>query len=196
MMVTLNMELFEYLDQTIENIKASNTVSTQKAMEDAIKLAVEAIEQNRIIVTAGNGGSMADAQHMSGELVNYFTKKHEAFPVLTLGVNSSVSTAWANDFEFSAQFEREFSAYLRVCGLLVVFTTSGKSENINRLLERAKFEKIPTVAFASEQAIKNFRIEPDVVICPKASSTPRIQELHVNLMHYFCQEIENRANRQ
>lgn len=185
------MDLLTYLDETIENLEATKTNAVAKEMQRAIRLAVEVIQSNKLIIVAGNGGSMADAQHLSGELVNYFTQQHRAFPVLTLGVNSAVSTAWANDYEFSAQFEREFSAYSKLCGLLVVFTTSGKSENINRLLKKAKIENIPSVAFASESAVENFNCLPDILLCPKVRNTSRIQEIHVNLMHFFCQEIEN-----
>lgn len=185
------MELSEYLDQTIENLTVSKAENVAIEMRRAIALAVEVIQSNKLIVVAGNGGSMSDAQHLSGELVNFFTRQHRAFPVLTLGVNSSVSTAWANDYEFSDQFAREFSAYSKFCGLLLVFTTSGRSENINLLIEMARIENIPSVAFASESAIANFKFLPDVLITPKVRNTSRIQEIHVNLMHYFCQAIEN-----
>jgi D-sedoheptulose 7-phosphate isomerase len=187
------MDLSEYLDQTIENLAAAKAENVATEMRRAIALAVEAIENNRLIIVAGNGGSMSDAQHLSGELVNFFTRQHRAFPVLTLGVNSSVSSAWANDYEFSDQFAREFSAYSKLCGLLLVFTTSGRSENINRLIEIAKIENIPSVAFASESAIDNFKFLPDVLIVPNVRNTSRIQEIHVNLMHFLCQEIENQV---
>ena len=187
------MNLFSYLDQTKENIEATKTNELSTEMARAIELAVNVIRSKKMIAVAGNGGSMADAQHLSGELVNYFTRSHNAFPVLTLGVNSSVSSAWANDFEFAAQLEREFSAYTEFCGMVIVFTTSGKSENINRLLEKASQEGIPSVAFASEIAISNFKILPNILLCPKVRNTSRIQEIHVNLMHYFCQEIENQV---
>jgi D-sedoheptulose 7-phosphate isomerase len=185
------MDLFEYLDQTIENLTVAKSENIATEMNTAIAIAVDAIQKNKLIIVAGNGGSMSDAQHLSGELVNFFTRKHRAFPVLTLGVNSAVSTAWANDFEFSDQFAREFSAYSKFCGLLLVFTTSGRSENINRLLELAKIENIPSVAFASESAVANFKTPPDILISPNVKNTSRIQEIHVNLMHFFCQEIEN-----
>jgi D-sedoheptulose 7-phosphate isomerase len=184
------MHLKTYLQETIENLNETIKSNVPSEMEKAISISLTAIEKNQIVIVAGNGGSMADAQHLVAELVNFFTLEHKPLPFLTLGVNPASASAWANDHEFDTQMLREFNAFSANCGALIVISTSGNSKNIQNLIKDAKKQRIPVIAFTSERAISNFEEMPDVILAVPVSQTARIQEMHVNLMHFFCEEIE------
>lgn len=184
------MSLKTYLQDTIENLNETIESNLSSEMEKAISISLTAIEKNQIVIVAGNGGSMADAQHLVAELVNFFTREHRPLPFLALGLNPSSSSAWANDHEFDTQMLREFNAFAANCGALIVISTSGNSKNIQNLIKDAKKQRIPVIAFASKRAISNFGELPDVNLAVPVLQTARIQEIHVNLMHYYCEEIE------
>lgn len=154
----------------------------------AVEICVSALMSNRRIFTAGNGGSHADAIHIAGELVNFFTIPHVGFPVMALGCNPAVVTSWGNDHSFEEQFSRELSAYASAGDVLIVITTSGKSKNIHRAIEVARNVGVSVIALTSEKGASI--IDADVSLAVDSDRTPHIQEGHIIIYHSLCAEIE------
>lgn len=154
----------------------------------AVEICVSAIKSKHRIFTAGNGGSHADAIHIAGELVNYFTIPHVGFPVIALGCNPAVVTSWGNDHSFEEQFSRELSAYASAGDVLIVITTSGKSKNILRAIEVARNVGVSVIALTSEKGASI--IDADVSLSVDSDKTPHIQEGHIIIYHSLCAEIE------
>ena len=155
---------------------------------NAVKFCVHALKSGQRIFTAGNGGSHADAIHIAGELVNYFTIPHEGLPVMALGCNPSVLTSWANDHSFEEQMSRELSAYARSGDVLIAITTSGKSKNILKLIETARKYGLKVLALTSKKGAG--LIDADVALTVDSDRTPHIQEGHIIIYHALCAEIE------
>ena len=154
----------------------------------AVEFCVHALKSGQRIFTAGNGGSHADAIHIAGELVNYFTIPHEGLPVMALGCNPSVLTSWANDHAFEEQMSRELSAYARSGDVLIAITTSGKSKNILKLIETARKYGVKVLALTSKKGAE--LIDADVALTVDSDRTPHIQEGHIIIYHALCAEIE------
>jgi D-sedoheptulose 7-phosphate isomerase len=186
------MSINAYLEEIRKNIEFTILSGIEESFERAVEICISAIESNKLILVAGNGGSMSDAMHLSGELVNWFKHEHKGLAVITLGVNPSVSSAWSNDYSFEDQLRREFEALQENAGALIVFTTSGKSKNINNLLNFAKEKQVPIVIFTATRAQENLLDFIDSTIMVPVSNTPGIQEIHIGIYHHLCEEIERR----
>jgi D-sedoheptulose 7-phosphate isomerase len=180
-----------FLDYHSASIESSKSLASSTFLEsytEAVKLCVSAIKSKHRIFTAGNGGSFADAIHIAGELVNYFTIPHAGFPVMALGSNSSVLTSWANDHSFEEQFARELSAFAQPGDVLIALTTSGKSKNILKLIEVAKEMQVGIIGLTSKKGAQ--LLNADILLAVDSTSTPHIQEGHIIIYHALCAEIE------
>lgn len=151
--------------------------------------AVKALSGNGKIITFGNGGSAADAQHIAAELLGHFRLEREAWPVIALTTNSSALTAIGNDYRFEEVFARQIVAWARPGDVVIGITTSGKSKNVLRGLEQAKHQGAVTVGFCGS-ATDAIRSRCDVLLDVPSIDTPRVQEAHILLGHIFCQEVE------
>jgi D-sedoheptulose 7-phosphate isomerase len=180
----------DYLQEGISNLEKTNMANLEQSVKDSIEICVNALKNGKMLIVAGNGGSMADSLHLSGELVNWFKYEHRAFPVMTLGSNSAVTSAWSNDHDYNSQLSREFSAYKNFAGAVIVFTTSGNSANIAALLDESRAGGIPTIGFISNRAKSLIGDKLDVELAIPVQETSRIQEVHIMLYHYICGEIE------
>lgn len=180
----------DYLKEGIRNLETTKLASLEHDVQASIEICVSALKRGKMLLVAGNGGSMADSLHFSGELVNWFKYEHSAFPVMTLGSNSAVASAWSNDYDYSTQLSREFSAYKNFAGAVIVFTTSGNSKNIASLLDESKAVGIPTIGFISNRAKGLIGDKLNVELAIPVEETSRIQEVHIMLYHYICGEIE------
>ena len=179
-----------YLQTGISNLDETHKANLDDEVQAAIEICVSALKSGKMLLVAGNGGSMADSLHLSGELVNWFKHKHSAFPVMALGANAAVTSAWSNDHDYSSQLSREFSAFKNFAGAVLVFTTSGNSQNITSLLDNAKSVGIPSIGFISNRAMALVGDFLDVKLAVPIQETSRIQEVHIMLYHYICEEIE------
>ncbi len=150
---------------------------------------VKVIKRGNMIFTAGNGGSAADAQHFAGELVGRFMKDRKAMAAMSLCTDPSVVTSIANDYGYDDLFSRELEGLGKRGDTLIVFSTSGNSENLIRAVAKAKEMEIYTIGLLGKDggAIKSIVDEPLVV---PGSATPRIQEMHSFSLHILCEVIE------
>ena len=138
-----------YQSQFENSLKSIKDPKFLEQFHRATELLIQTIRSKKAIAVAGNGGSHADAMHISAELINQFMYTHEPLPVIALGTNQPVVTSWSNDNSFEKQFAREMLAYKDFLGLIICITTSGKSKNILELIKAAKNNNISVIVLTS-----------------------------------------------
>lgn len=184
------MHIDKYIEETRTNLESINNFKFHNLIEETSQMIVKTFVDGGKVLVCGNGGSHSDAQHFAGELVNFFTRKHKALNVITLGTNSTVTSAWGNDHNFEDQFAREVQAYGNPKSLFLGITTSGKSANVNKAFKEAMHLGMKTVALASEKAIANLPMNIDLIIPVPVQETHKIQEIHIVLYHAICIFVE------
>lgn len=158
------------------------------AIEAAAGLLIEAYLQGGKAILFGNGGSMSDAQHIEGELVNRFAVDRPGVAAVALGSPASL-TATANDYSYDDLFARMLVAHHRPGDVAVGFSTSGNSTNVVRALEQARSLGAPTIAFTGQGGGRCAEVA-DVLIAVPSGETPRIQEVHITVGHMLCDLVE------
>lgn len=152
--------------------------------------AVKVIENGGKVLFCGNGGSAADAQHIAAELSIKLCRPRKAIPALCLSLDPSALTACANDFGYDAVFARQIEALGKAGDMLVGLSTSGKSPNILKATETARSLGIKTVCLTGEGGGPLAPLCDIAIKIPCATSTARIQEMHITLGHIFCGALE------
>lgn len=144
------------------------------------------------ILSCGNGGSAADAQHFAAELVNRFETERQALAAVALTTDSSTLTSIANDFDFDRVFARQVEALGRPGDVLLAISTSGSSFNVNAAIEVAHKNNMRVVALSGRDggAMKDLLMAGDVEIRPPGNSTARVQEIHLLVLHCLCDQID------
>lgn len=160
----------------------------KKEVLEITDLVFESISTGKTIFFMGNGGSAAEAQHISTEFVGRFLKDRKPIPAISLNVDSSAITAISNDYKFEDIFERQIQALVSNNDLLVGLTTSGKSENIEKGFKVAKSKGAKTVRFTGYKAPINQYVDIDFQV--PSDITARIQETHLIVWHLICELID------
>jgi len=137
----------------------------------------------------GNGGSAADAQHLTAELVGRFARERAPLPAVALTVNTSSLTAIANDYGFDEVFARQILAIGSPPDVAVALSTSGRSPNVVRGLQAARSRGLVTVALTGQDG-GELKENVDYCVCVPSTVTPRIQECHVLIGHILCEILE------
>lgn len=158
--------------------------------EEAIKRICECLREGNKILVFGNGGSAAQAQHFSSELVNKFLKNRPGIAAVALTTDTSSLTSIANDSSFDFAFSRQIEALGRKGDVALALSTSGSSANVIKALQTAKEAELSTVALTGKDGGKLASL-PDFLLDVPSVFTPRIQEAHLILLHLMAQEIEN-----
>jgi D-sedoheptulose 7-phosphate isomerase len=152
---------------------------------------IEAINKGGKLIFAGNGGSAAEAQHMSAEYVGTLitSNKRNPIPSIALSVDTSFITAWSNDHGYEDIFRRQLQALGKENDCFVSYSTSGESKNILNAIEYANSMNIKTISFTG---IKESRASQKSFFTFKAPSTETaiIQELHTIVGHEICSIID------
>ena len=140
------------------------------------------------VIFCGNGGSFADAQHLSAEFTSRFLFDRPGLPSLALGTNSSAMTAIGNDYGYENVFAREIQAIATPADVLIAITTSGNSGNILKALEAAKKANVPSVVLTG--AGRGMLDAATETLNIPSTDTARIQECHILLGHIICGLVE------
>lgn len=143
------------------------------------------------VLTAGNGGSAADALHLSEELVGRFSKTRRSLPSICLCADPTLITCVGNDFGFEYVFSRQIESLGNSGDALVVFSTSGNSKNLVRALEAAKERRVRTIGVLGNDGGEAKRLADLSIIVP-SKSTARIQEVHTFILHAWLEIVEAR----
>ncbi|MBI5233140.1 MAG: D-sedoheptulose 7-phosphate isomerase [Deltaproteobacteria bacterium] len=162
---------------------------------ERIDLAVEAIVNCYIsggkLLVFGNGGSAADAQHIAGELVGRFKQERKALSAIALTTDTSILTAWSNDYGFESVFSRQVEAHGRPNDIAWGITTSGNSPNVVTALSRARELGLKTIAMTGAGGGRSAE-HADILLAVSSKDTPRVQEAHEIGYHIICRLVEER----
>lgn len=137
----------------------------------------------------GNGGSAADAQHLTGELIGHYRRDRRPLPAVTLTCDATVSTCIANDYDFDQVFARQVDALAGPGDLVIAFSTSGRSPNVVAGLATARIRGATTILLCGESAGPAVA-HADVVLAAPATETARIQELHTLMLHVISEYVD------
>ncbi|MBA3414012.1 MAG: SIS domain-containing protein [Chloroflexia bacterium] len=160
-----------------------------RPLAHAAALIVGALHRGGKVLTAGNGGSAAEAQHLAAELVGRFMRDRAALPALALTADTAVLTAIANDYGYEAVFARQIEAWGAAGDAIVLFSTSGESPNILAAAAVARSRDIGVVAVTGG-APSRLAAAADVTLAVDSDDTPVVQEMHVVLLHLLCELVE------
>jgi len=163
--------------------------SQTKIINKAAIVMIDAVKRSKCIYWFGNGGSAADAQHLSCELVNRFYLNRKALSSISFTENIANLTAIANDYSFNEIFSRQAEAFIKEGDIAVGLSTSGNSENVINGIKKAKELKALTIAFTGETGGK-LKGLADITINVPSKDTPLIQQCHILAGHILCYLIE------
>lgn len=164
-------------------------------IEDKINFAIDKIFKNLLlggkILLCGNGGSAADAQHLSAEFLVRLNPKRNRKPIPAISLATDVSTilACGNDFSFNKIFSRNLEALGKENDILIAISTSGMSKNILEVLKTARKKNIYSISFLGNKGGRAKKIS-DLSLIVKSSNVARIQEAHILLGHYIFDKVE------
>ncbi len=168
----------------------------KKALAASIEAAVEcmtaAFKSGNKILSCGNGGSAADAQHFSAELVCRFERERPGLPAVALTTDTSALTAISNDYHFDEVFAKQVNALGQAGDVLLAISTSGNSPNVIRAIEAAHDRELTVVALTGRDGgkIASLLQDKDIEIRVPSDSTARIQEVHLLTIHCLCHQID------
>jgi len=161
----------------------------QDEVKAASELIAESLTSGHKLLACGNGGSAADAAHLTTEFVCRFDGDRRPFPAICLATHGGDLTAIGNDYRFEDIFVRQFEAFAQDGDVLVVFSTSGNSENVRRALEAAGKRGIKTVALLGRDGGRCAGLAT-VELIVRSDVTARIQEGQKLLLHTICEIVE------
>lgn len=158
----------------------------------AIECMVRCLKSDGKILSCGNGGSAADAQHFSAELLNRFEKERPGLAGMALTTDTSTLTAIANDYDYEQVFSKQIRALGHGQDVLLAISTSGNSRNVVAAIKAAHECGMTVVALTGRGggAMAEALGPDDVHICVPASNTARIQEVHLLTLHCLCDGID------
>jgi len=190
------MHTDRYIEQVLGELdalrKALESFSREQAaiLVKMAELMADAIESGKIVLTCGNGGSAADAQHIVGELVGRFRrKKLSGYKAFALTTNSSIVTAIANDFSYDEVFSKQIEAIGSSGDVLLTLSTSGNSPNAVEAVSMAASLGMKTLAFTGAGG-GSLAAQADLAIVVPDGDFARIQEIHMALGHILCGMVE------
>jgi D-sedoheptulose 7-phosphate isomerase len=160
-------------------------------LEPIIRQAADVIykcfESGGKLMICGNGGSAADAQHLSSELLNRYKRERRELPGIALTTDASTLTSIANDYDYSEVFSKQVNALGQENDLLMVISTSGNSANLVKAVQSAHDKSVRCIALNGKGGgeLSTTLQEQDIDLVVKGDVTARIQEVHGLIIHAF-----------
>jgi D-sedoheptulose 7-phosphate isomerase len=170
--------------------------SSVEVISDSIAAAGELMSQALLndgkILSCGNGGSAADSQHFSSELLNRFERERPGLPAMALTTDASTVTSISNDYAYEEIFSKQVRALGKPEDVLLGISTSGNSENVIRAITAAHERGMRVVALTGRDGgrMADIFTPDDVEIRVPATRTARIQEVHLVIIHCLCDLID------
>ena len=181
-------------DHFAESIATKQTAAEAiaESIAAAGRVMADALLADGKILSCGNGGSAADSQHFSSELLNRFEMERPGLPAMALTTDASTVTSISNDYAFEEIFAKQVRALGRPQDVLLGISTSGNSENVIRAIAAAHERGMRVVALSGRDGgrMAEMFVEGDVEIRVPATRTARIQEVHLLAIHCLCDLID------
>ena len=175
--------------QTLNNLLAQIKDNHLETFTSSAEIFSNALKKGNTIFWCGNGGSAAESAHLAVELIGRFKNNRRPLPSISLNADTSALTCIANDFGYDEIFARQLEGLARQGDVLVVLSTSGKSENILRALRKAKELGVVTIALLGKGGGPALDLADHAIVID-STETARIQEIHLLLGHTFCEYAE------
>ena len=182
----------KHFDESI-HVKTQAAHTLPEAIERISEMMTQCILSGHKILCCGNGGSAADAQHFSAELLNRFEMERPSLPAISLTTDTSTITSIGNDYSFKEIFSKQIKALGQSGDVLLAISTSGNSENVIEAVEAAHSRGINVALLTGDNGGKLAELlhENDTMACVPSSRTLRIQEVHILILHCLCDIIDN-----
>lgn len=157
------------------------------------KLIIDSLSAGGKVLSCGNGGSAADAQHFSSELLGRFERSRDGLPAIALTTDSSTTSAIANDYGYETVFSRQVGALGNKGDVLLAITTSGNSGNVLAAIDAAVDREMHVVALTGRDGGKlpGHLGAGDIELRVPSDRTIRIQEVHLLIVHSLCDLIDS-----
>lgn len=187
------------IDSHIQRAFAASIETKSNAagvLPESIKLASAMLNQALLagqkILVCGNGGSAADAQHFSAELLNRYERDRPGLPAIALTTDSSTLTAIANDYDYQQIFAKQVTALGQPGDLLLAISTSGQSPNVAEAIQAANENEMAVIALTGRHGgvIAQLLNENSIEIRVPSDVTARIQEVHLLVLHILCELLD------
>lgn len=192
--LSVSFESFRSVDlkkHFLESLEVKGRFLSELAnIEQAAELIANAFRQGRKLLICGNGGSAADAQHIAAELVGRFQLERRGLPAIALTTDSSVMTAWGNDYSFETVFSRQVEALGNPGDVLLAISTSGNSKNILAAVEKAKHQQMKVIGMTGAGGGRLKGLSDRLISAP-SDVTARIQECHLVAYHLICEYLDH-----
>ena len=174
------------------DLKIQAAAELAHPIAEAVELMFSALSNGNRILACGNGGSAAYAQHFAAGLVGRFERERLPLPGLALSTDPSILTAIGNDYSFAEIFSKQVQAYGQAGDVLLAISTSGNSANVIAAIETAQERDMRVVALTGQGggAIAASLSDADVHVCVPDDRMTRIQEVHLLIIHCFCDGID------
>ena len=189
------MSELNIIERHFEQSAASILANThlRDAIERAAKKIYSCFEAGGKLMICGNGGSAADAQHLSSELLNRYHRDRRELPGIALTTDASTLTSIGNDFDFSEIFSKQVRALAQKNDILMVITTSGNSDNLINAVKAAHDKSVSCIALNGKGGgeLGTHLIDNDLNIVVSGDVTARIQEVHGLIIHCLCELIDS-----
>ena len=144
--------------------------------KEIVQILIDCFARGGKVLICGNGGSASMAQHMAAELICKFEQERKPLPAIALTTNTSILTAWSNDKSFDGVFARQIEALGVKGDVLIILSTSGKSENCRQAFNQAKYQQLEVIEFPG--------------LTSRKDSAATTQEYQLKLMHDIVREVE------
>jgi D-sedoheptulose 7-phosphate isomerase len=188
------MSKIKFKSAVYDNIKLKKIfLKDSRVIEVIIETILHALENNGKIFICGNGGSAADAQHLAAEFMVRLRPgiNRKPYPVISLALDTSTLTACSNDYGYKNIFSRPLSALATEKDILIVISTSGKSQNIIEALKLAKKKNIISIGLLGCGGGKAKSLCNLKYVVP-SDNVARIQETHIFLGHLIFELVEDK----
>jgi D-sedoheptulose 7-phosphate isomerase len=192
--MALNCDVFSSFQHSLSQLINTLTLLqsddlAKQSLSAAVHACVKAYKEGNKVLTAGNGGSAADAQHLAGELVSRFNYDRPPLSAIALTTDTSIITAVSNDYGYKDVFARQIQAHGRLGDVFIAISTSGNSSNILEAIQTAKSLGLVVIGLTGRSG-GDMKAMCDICFSAPSDSTPRIQECHLFFEHALCACIE------
>lgn len=190
--MSLQDRIITHFTDSIET-KQNAMASLCELIEFASQKIVQALLNDKKILSCGNGGSAGDAQHFASEMLNRFERERPALPAIAMTTDTFTITSVANDYHYDEIFSKQLRALGQSGDILLAYTTSGNSTNVVKAVTTAHDKDIAVIAVTGKDGgtLSAILGEEDIELRVPSNSTARIQEVHLLITHCLCDLIDH-----